>query len=499
VTVFADWLADPDATRAILAEVKVYTSGAEVTRYLSTHGFTTEPSDTPSNQWYDSRLAGTPEFTASMDELFTGRSTSAWGELEVDNSDGELDSWLDDSWDGREVVIKIGDPDWSYSQYGVILTGTIESLEISDDSTLRLVIRDRQKELDIPVQESLFTTGDSVDQPIPLCYGACSNVPAILIDPANNLYQVHDGIIEGIDAVYDNGAKLELSTVNCNKNYTEDLANGQFTLCDPAVGTVTVDVKGAKPSGSYLTTIEDIVGDLIERIGPLTTSDIDASSLSALPSYGIGLYIRERMNLLDILDQIANTIGAWYSFNRDGEFTMSVFTAPSGLAITEIDGVESVGDLEIDIGKPPIWRQRVNYDRNHWVQYGDGLASCVAEETCANGSHGIDWLANQWRTVSSSDSAIKTTHLLARDPDAKETILSTEADAQTESDRLLLLHKVKRVRYNVTAQAIGYQVSLGDVITLKDSRFGLSSGIDCRVVGITEHWLDNKVELELWR
>jgi hypothetical protein len=503
MSAWTDWLANPDASRALLVEVNCYSGAAEVTRYLSTHGFTTEPGDTPANQWYDNRLVGSPMFSSRMSEVFTGRSTVSWGELEIDNSDGDLDNWLDDNWDGREIIVKLGDPDWTYSQYGTILTGTVERLEVVNDSTLQLVVRDRQKDLDIPVQSNLLTSGERAGEPVPLCHGRVRNITPVNIDASTLTYQIHDGAVSDITAVYDNGAQLALSTDSCaTGGYTKDLSSGKITLCSSPVGTITCDADGANPSATWLTTAGEIMDDLLDRIGPLSSADIDATALAALDTdapYTLGLYIRERRNLLDVLDDIANSAGAYYGFKRDGVFSAAVFTVPAGSPVITLDNIETLYDLEIDLGDPPIWRQRLSHERNWTLQQGDGLAACVGTASCPNGEHPIDWLSEQYRTVSSEDTSIKTAHLLARDPDAKPTLIDTSANATTEAARLLTLHKVPRVRSTTTAFCGPYQVDMGEEVTLQDDRFGLSAGEDCRVVGITEQWLENIIELELWR
>lgn len=495
MSAFTDWLSDTEAERVLLAEVKVWSGGAETTRYLSTHGFKTDPGDTPANTYYDQRLVGDPFFERRLNEVFGGRTFVGIGGLEIDNLDGSLDGWLTDAFDGRRVTLKLGDPSWSISEFGTILVGTAERLEVVDDSTLRLIIRDRQAELNIAVQENLISTGDSANEPIPLCYGLVRNIEPVLIDSATLEYQVHDGPINDITNVYDNGISVA---------FTKNLANGKFTLNQNPYGRITCSVQGAKPS-AYLTKTGEIIRDLVSRVGPLTDpGDLNTTSFSDLDTavpYTVGLYIRDRRNLLDALDELVLGIRGYYGFDRNGLFEVGRLEAPSGSAVMEIDGkLEIFGDLRVEMDEIPQLRTRLGYQRNWTVQGSDldrvGLGGELAGGV-TNARRGF--LANEYRTASASDSAVKTAHLSALDPERLPTLIDSLTDANTEASRQQTLFGTQRFRYEVEGAVGPYQLKLNDPVTLKDARFGLAAGVLCRVIGIRESLLDNRVEVMLWR
>jgi len=186
VTTFTDWLADPNVERILLAEVKYY-SGSEKTRYLSSGRFYTGSTDTPVNTIYDNRIIGDPVYIRNQ-------SAANIGYIEIDNADGQLDSWINDSWAGRGAVLKLGDPSWTVSQYGTIYNGNTKRFEITD-TTIRLVLQEAHAKMDIPVQPNLYTSGSNTDKRIPLCYGTCSKVTPTY---DGTTYQVHDGSVAGI-------------------------------------------------------------------------------------------------------------------------------------------------------------------------------------------------------------------------------------------------------------------------------------------------------------
>ncbi|MDP7218785.1 MAG: hypothetical protein QF565_09380, partial [Arenicellales bacterium] len=99
----------------------------------------------------------------------------------------------------------------------------------------------------------------------------------------------------------------------------------------------------------------------------------------------------------------------------------------------------------------------------------------------------------------SEDASIKTTHLLAQDPDLYPSMIAGSANATTEAARLQTLFGTQRYTYTVSAYVAPYQVEIGDVVTITDDRFDLGAGVDCRVTGLTEFFIDNRIELELWQ
>ena len=481
------WLADPQEERVVLAEVKAYTGGSESTHYLGSKYFHTGASDTPANTTYEGILKGSPFFATTMSEAFGGRSFVSIGEISIDNSDGDKDAWINYAWDGRDATIKIGDPTWAIADYRTILSGIVERLSIGDDYTLTLSIRDLQRKLDVPIQTTLIASGEETDQVVPLCYGEVYNVSPVQTNATTHEYQVHEGQIEDIVQVYVNGKATSLTV-------TKDLTNGKFTLSADPEGTVTADVKGHKPSGSYKTKPGEIIRAIVDRV-LVDPDDLDTSAFTQFDSdlnYTVGVYIDSRENLLDVLDGILPA-GWYYGFDRDGKFTLAALKDPSGLtsALT-IDDLESHGDLGIQKADVPDWRVRVGYKKNYTV-INFGSDSTVAESDRPFFEETFNKVAK------AEDASVKTTHLLAQDPDVLPSTIAGSTNAGTEATRLLNLFKTQRYIYNVGAYVAPLQVTIGDCITLQDDRFNLSSGSKCVVTGITEYLLDNKIEIQLWQ
>ena len=96
---YTAWLAADGKSRTILVEAGCNHGGSEITRYLSNFGYITTSTETPATTPYVARLAGKITFSRRVSitsaDPYVQLSVSA---IELDNVDGELDTWLDDAW-----------------------------------------------------------------------------------------------------------------------------------------------------------------------------------------------------------------------------------------------------------------------------------------------------------------------------------------------------------------------------------------------------------------
>lgn len=479
------WLGK-DAVRLLLADLTAY-SGAPVARYLATGPFVTRPIDTPANTIYTDTLLDAPDFSAQLSELFMGRSLPSYGDLRVLNYNGDYDAWLEDGWDGRAITLKHGAPDWNVPDFRPVLTGVVADIDAPARDVISFKLRDKTHLFDVPVQTTLIggSTANK-DMPVPLCFGQCFNVEPVLTVAASHTYQVHDGQIEAITDVRDNGVTVA---------YTPDLAAGTFTLAAPPAGRVTADVKGAKPSGSYLTTCADLVQHLAIHRAGLATADLDTASFTALNvscAQTLGLYIRERRNLIDVVDDLVTSIGGFWTFTRAGLLRLGRLEAPGGTPdLTLIaDDIEEAS-IAMVARRLPRASVRLGYAKNWTPQDPDALAGAVSEANRA--------LYAAPYSVAKATNSVSTKHLLAPNPDVAETLIVDATEAATEATRRAALAAVVRTTVRLTTYAQALSANLGDVVDLTHPRFGYSAGELAVVVGIRDRVSANRVELEVWK
>jgi hypothetical protein len=108
---YTAWLRADNQRRVVLVEAEAYSAGAVVTRYMSTHGFVTTPSDTPAGTGYDDIVLDVPWVRSQLAEAFRGRSLIGYGDIDIDNSISEwmneyLESHVSDAINNIELVVR---------------------------------------------------------------------------------------------------------------------------------------------------------------------------------------------------------------------------------------------------------------------------------------------------------------------------------------------------------------------------------------------------------
>lgn len=232
---FVAWLKDSSAIRCVLIEVNVKTGGAETTRFLSNKGYVTSPTDTPANTKYSPFVAGGIKFTETLS--MEGTASLSFGDIEIDNLSGDRDTWLDDVWANRAIKVFIGDVRWPRADFRLVFDGIVANIDTKNRGRINLKISDKLQRLNTPITDNkLGGTTENADRLIPLCFGECHNVEPLLVDPVINEFRVHDGPIEGIIEVRDNGVPVA---------FTPFLSTGKFRLAAQPSGQITASVQGA--------------------------------------------------------------------------------------------------------------------------------------------------------------------------------------------------------------------------------------------------------------
>lgn len=235
---FAAWLKKSASISCVLVEVNVMVGGVETTRYLSTKGYVSGPADTPANTHYAPGIVGGVKFTETLP--LDGTATLAFGDIEIENIAGNRDSWFDDVWNNRAIKVFIGDVSWIRSDFRQIFEGIVAGIDAKDRGRINLKISDKLQRLNTPITENkLGGTTANADRLLPLCFGECHNITPLLTDSTVNEYQVHDGPIENIIEVRDNGVPVA---------FTPFLTTGKFRLTVQPSGQITASVQGAKPA-----------------------------------------------------------------------------------------------------------------------------------------------------------------------------------------------------------------------------------------------------------
>lgn len=513
-----------------LAEITAYdmASGAiRVLRYSTGLGFTSGAEDTPAHTTYDPRLEQAVEVTRTIFAPGTtqGQSKSGFGDLVILNPDGELDDLLNYAFDGRSIIVKRGPVTaTSLTEFVTVFVGTMEQADFST-SRISLKLRDRQAPLHLPIQTTKYAgtnalpdgvegvAGDLLGKPKPLCYGVVSNIQPPCVNTARLIYQVNDGAVQAVSSVYDRGISLtnggtyatQADLLNDTLQpaagaYKSWLAGGMFRLGSSPAGTVTADVTQGATAADR--TAAMLYKTVLLRMG-VTLGDILASDLTTLDAQNaaqLGLFINEETKGADVLDMVANTVGAWWGANIAGVYRIELLEKPFTAPVYTFTANDIIGPpvrlptADIERGMP-AYRVTVRYARNYTLQ--TDLAGGVT-----NARRAV--VAQTWREATQVDASVQTVHLLAVALQY-DSLFAYEADAIIEANRRLALRSVQRHRFEITTlyndETSG--LDLGDVVGLLHPRYGLeligdTAGQTFVLIGVEPDAQGGQLRLTLW-
>lgn len=504
-----------------VAELTVYDpaiSGTRVLRYCTGTGYTTGSADSPAHTFYEPRIEQPANMQRSLATGAASRGASrvGFGELVMVNIDGGLDGLVDYGFDGRPITIKLGTVrPWQAPVWTTVLQGTMARADFSW-SQLSISLRDRQAELDTPLQTTTYAGSNALPNGLegvasdikgrekPRLYGNGYNLEPVCVNTSRLIYQLSDRALQSVSAVYDRGAALTAGTAYASQadmetnapgagQYRVWLAGGMVRLGSSPAGQITCDaVHGASSANRTAAQIaKQIMLDAGIASGDINASDVAA--LDAATAAEVGYWLNGNATAKQCLDAALGSVGAWWGVDRLGQFRMARLEAPSGVPVATLTPVEI---LKIDRitgdSAAPIWQVTLSYQPYAITQSSDLAASVTAARRAE--------LAQSYRKVVASDGSIKTLHPLAETLEVA-TNLSNAAAAQAEADRLLALYKVRRdtlsVRVALDADLAG-ALDLGAVVSVQVPRYGYDGGRLMRVTSIRTDLRNGLLDLTLW-
>jgi hypothetical protein len=185
--------------------------------------------------FYSPRIKSIPQINKQKDPLSYGLIAFQGGNIELDNTDGYFDDFVENDIFGQPVRILIGFDDLDYAQYRKVFTGYIEDFTVTRTS-FSVSAQDKRKSLSRQLPVNRFTVADysdlnenSVDKPKPIAWGAVRGAPCVCLDedgsPANYSFMFLDTTYHPASAlttVYVDGEAVAVASSN--------LAAGTFTI-----------------------------------------------------------------------------------------------------------------------------------------------------------------------------------------------------------------------------------------------------------------------------
>lgn len=477
---YAAWLDDSTAQRVTLFDIGVDTGGDGTTR-LSNKVYGGGSSSAP----YAALVAGGIKVPESIS--LNAEASLAAGDIEIYNIGGAVDAWLDLIWVNKPIQVWVGDVRWARSDFRQIFNGYVADISSKSRDRLNLALRDKFQGLNSPISEAkLGGSTPNKDALLPLCFGECHNITPLLTNPVTLEYQVHDGPVESIFEVRDNGIPVAATISN---------ATGKFTLLASPVGAITCSVQGDKPAGGYSNTISKLIQRIVTGYGKasqrFTGADLDAVNLAAFEAshtQAVGLYVPARLNVIEACRQLASSVGAQMIPSRSGLLRLIQITFP-GAAANEIRRTNQIESSIAIAGRTSVVAAvKVGYCKNWTVQAG--------LQTAIPAQH-LDLYATDWLTATATDVAVQAAYNLNLEPIQRDTCLLIGSEAQAEADRELQIRKQVRTTYRFEGAPSMMLLQLGEARKVFSNRFGLAAGKVGVVTHLAPDWNNFRVTVEV--
>ena len=317
---------------------------------------------------YEPRAARLHGYRRSLQDVFAGSVATQYGTYEWDNADGRYDSITDWIFEGHSITCEHGFDLIADADYRVIQKGkmgrcgpALKRIKIPINGMDQLFDRNI---LTHQIAAGANVPAQSVGKWIPRAFGTCYSATPIHTNGSTNEYQINDGPIKDVLAVYENGA-LTAKTV------TKDLFNGKFRLNAAATGTVTCDVEGQMFSGVLLEKGGEIMSWMCQNLAGLSASDIDSTAVAQFDTvrpYELGVYVLGQTKIKTVFEGICTSTFGCYFFSRAGLFTPLAISAAEGSAAVTIFNHESDDETWEMLRNrlPPIVKSVMVYYRKAW-------------------------------------------------------------------------------------------------------------------------------------
>lgn len=481
---FNKWLISDDAVPCLLLEVTVRVGAVDTPLYLSSAGYTTRAGDTPANTPYLPLIMGGMKLT---EKLSLETASLSYGDIEINNAAGELDSWLGHIWVNRPFKIFFGDVRWVRSDFRLVLAGMVADIDSRSRTRLNIKIRDMLERLNTPVSDvELGGTTQSKDKLIPLVFGEVHNMEPILEDPAHHTYRAHLGAIQRVIEVRDNGAPVTV---------VADTIEGRFMLSGTPAGTITASIQGDKQPDWNLT-VASIIKRLVTGYGKealrFTAAEIDTANFDAFDAahpQPVGICMTSKVNVLAACQDLAATVGARLTPSREGKLQLLKLQFPGTGTPVAIEPRHMLQQNLVIAERSEVKAAvKIGYCKNWVVQ--EGLETGILEEHKKR-------FAEEWdhRTVRYSSVAIA--YGLDMEPEQKDTLFLRRREAEPEAWRLLDIVSVPRTTYRFEGLAEMLLLRLGQAVTIQHPRFGLETGRAGVVVGLVPDYINRRCTVEV--
>lgn len=478
---FLTWLLSASARRTVLFDIGVRVAGVETTRYLSTRPYTTADGLVA----YTSIVADGAPFTEQL-AVQNGTASMSFGDIELDNTNGVRDAWSFDVWRNRPVRARVGDVSWPIADFRDVLIGVIDDIAPKGRDKLALKLRDTMQRLNTPVSEEVLG-GDTPNANvlIPIALGEVHNITPLLADPSTLTFQCHLGASERNIEVRANGLPVDVTTTLATSKFSLAVAN--------ASAVITASWQGDN-TGGYTNTVAGVVKRLATRYGKpadrFTDADIDLANFAAFEAAHpepVGIYMKDRVNVITAIQQVASSLGAQAVPSRLGKLRLLRVELPPSGAPREIRPQNMVEKTLAPVARTQVVAAvTLGFDKNWTVQ--DNLQTALPPEHIA-------LFAKEWITETAVNTTVQADYRLDTEPVQTDTMLKDQPEAAAEAARQLALWSVPHTIYEFDGFAEMLTLELGQAIRVYHPRYGMADGVLAQVVALSPSWQTARVKV----
>jgi hypothetical protein len=456
---------------------------------------------------------------------------AAWGAITLLNNDAKYDPYVTGGWisAGRPTTILYGDKtpdttrgvyvDPAYSALTPVFGGVAGPWQLTD-TALTIPLRDASYWLERPLLRSTYGGGGGLDgtaalagtlkpmavggSPTPFTgTGGIQNVPPVLVDPVNLIYQINDGfanIVLLYEGGYAGGITFAGDVVDLYAGstpagqYRTCTALGCFQLGSTPTRAITCDVAGYLNQHHLLEIAYYVATALCGMPNSLvatTSSSIPAIGAVAAATYrgGCGFWLGPNDNPtgIELLNRILGPASLVLVPCRDGTLRALNLAAlpgsPTIKATIDYHNAVDIAPLALPATvDPPPYRIRVGYNDNYTQQTSDISPSATQAHK--------QYMATPGSVAQANSSNISAALARPNDPVIirGSIVESTTAAAQTiaaaYAAQIVGLWGVRRRLYAISVPfSVGRTLEFGDVVTVAVPFDDLTGGQNGQIVG----------------
>lgn len=428
------------------------------------------------------------------------------GLIRFADPDGALDGkLLGRNWDSVPLTLKRGPPGTLYRDWPVV--GRFRSAGLLMDwNEKQLRLRDLGWQLAGPLHSETYagTGGLEGDARLagdwkPWALGYCFNVPPVLLNEADQIFQWslsssqacsavrHGGQPLTIDADYPDRAALAAAVIpsgDCATCLAESLVRPNLTLEFGIRVDVVGDADTVNGHGTPLTRASVIRRILTHRGDNKLdeASEIDASSFQRMEAYHsapVGWWFGSPITKADALGRALDGVLGWSRVRPDGRLAVGWVEAPELMtaAVTLDFGSHGMGLPRRTDTTPPRRGTKIGYRFNHGPQDRGELAGGVSDEDAAI-------YAKEARFSQAMRPAIGTLYPTSQIVTVADSGFRDEADSALEAEREQSIFDVERNRWAIDFQIDPFTDLIGSGAGLRGAPEVVGEGRAMLCVGI---------------